>query len=66
MLGCFRQVVVNHGDKGRVQSLTGDLENPYLSGMSYNLAGQVTGLKLGNGVVESYGYDTNRLQICGI
>jgi RHS repeat-associated protein len=31
--------------------------------MSYNVAGQVTGLTLGNGVVESYGYDANRLQL---
>jgi RHS repeat-associated protein len=52
-----QQVVVNHDDKGRVQSLSG------VTGMSYNIAGQVTGLTLGNGVVESYGYDANRLQL---
>jgi len=52
-----QQVVVNHDDKGRVQSLSG------LTGITYNIAGQVTGLTLGNGVVESYGYDANRLQL---
>jgi RHS repeat-associated protein len=52
-----QQVVVNHDDKGRVQSLSG------VTGLSYNIAGQVTGLTLGNGVVESYGYDANRLQL---
>jgi RHS repeat-associated protein len=31
--------------------------------LSYNIAGQMTGLTLGNGVVESYGYDANRLQL---
>ncbi|HSO75887.1 MAG TPA: hypothetical protein VLU47_13715 [Blastocatellia bacterium] len=42
-----QQVVVNHDDKGRMQSLTDDFENPYLNGMTYNLAGQVTGLTFG-------------------
>jgi RHS repeat-associated protein len=53
-----QQVEVNHDDKGRVQSLSG-----YVTGMSYNIASQVTGSTLGNGVVESYGYDANRLQL---
>ncbi|MFY9574335.1 MAG: RHS repeat-associated core domain-containing protein, partial [Blastocatellia bacterium] len=35
----------------------------YLYNLSYNIAGQVTGLTLGNGVVESYGYDANRSQL---
>lgn len=35
----------------------------YLSNIIYNAAGQVTGQTLGNGVVESYGYDANRLQL---
>jgi YD repeat-containing protein len=60
-----QQVSVNHDDKGRLQSLT---NNPgetsgYLTGLSYNIAGQVTGLTLGNGVAESFGYDANRLQM---
>jgi len=46
-----------------MQSLNDDFENPYLNGMTYNLAGQVTGLTLGNGVVESYAYEANRLQL---
>ncbi|MEK6301804.1 MAG: RHS repeat-associated core domain-containing protein [Acidobacteriota bacterium] len=59
------QVAVNHDDKGRMQSLTnepGDTSG-YLTAMGYNIAGQVTGLTLANGVVESYGYDANRLQL---
>ena len=35
----------------------------YLSGVSYNFAGQVTSLTLGNGVVESFGYDSQRMQM---
>lgn len=41
-----QQVSVNHDDKGRTQSLTynpGD-SSGYLTGMGYNIAGQVTGL----------------------
>jgi len=59
-----QQVSVNHDNKGRMLSLTynpGDTTG-YLTGMSYSIAGQATGLTLGNGVVESYGYDVNRLQ----
>ncbi|MFY9608376.1 MAG: RHS repeat-associated core domain-containing protein [Blastocatellia bacterium] len=60
-----QQVAVNHDNIGRTQSLTynpGDTSG-YLTGMGYNIAGQVTGLTLGNGVVESYGYDANRFQL---
>jgi hypothetical protein len=35
----------------------------YLSNVGYNTAGQVTGLSLGNGVEESYGYSSDRLQM---
>ncbi|MBI3652860.1 MAG: hypothetical protein HY231_17690 [Acidobacteria bacterium] len=35
----------------------------YLTNVTYNTVGQVTGLTLGNGVVESYGYDSQRLQL---
>lgn len=59
-----QQVSVNHDTKGRLQSLTDGAGYPsYLTGMSYNIAGQVTGLSLGNGVAESFGYDANRLQL---
>lgn len=59
---------LNHDNLGRLQALS---QNPpggngnigYLSNVTYNTAGQVTGLTLGNGVVESYGYDANRLEI---
>jgi len=50
-----QQVSVNHDDKGRMQSLTynpGDTSG-YLTGVSYNIAGQVTGLTLGNGVAQA-------------
>ncbi|MEK6303861.1 MAG: RHS repeat-associated core domain-containing protein [Acidobacteriota bacterium] len=60
-----QQVAVNHDDKGQTQSLTNEPgeTSGYLTGVSYNTAGQLTGLTLGNGVVESYGYDANRLQL---
>ena len=48
---------------GRVSSLTDAVGAYYLSAMSYDSAGQTTGLTLGNGVVETYGYDVNRLQL---
>ena len=35
----------------------------YVSSIGYNQAGQVTGLNLGNGVSESYGYSADRLQL---
>ncbi len=60
-----QQVAVNHDGIGRTQSLTynpGDTTG-YLTGITYNTTGQVSGITLGNGVVESYGYDANRLQM---
>jgi RHS repeat-associated protein len=35
----------------------------HMSGVGYNVAGQVTGLSLGNGVSEGYGYSADRLQL---
>jgi YD repeat-containing protein len=35
----------------------------YVSSIGYNGAGQVTGLNLGNGVNETYGYSADRLQL---
>ncbi|MBI3651315.1 MAG: RHS repeat protein [Acidobacteria bacterium] len=57
-----------HDNLGRLQALSpnapgGNGNSYYLSNLSYNTAGQVTGLTLGNGVVESYGYDAQRLQL---
>ncbi|MEW6209984.1 MAG: hypothetical protein AB1631_16580 [Acidobacteriota bacterium] len=39
------------------------VELSLVSQVGYNTAGQVTGLTLGNGVVESYGYSQDRLQM---
>jgi len=53
-----RQVSVTHDNFGRLNGLTG-----YVSSIGYSVAGQVTGDTLGNGVVEAFGYDANRLQL---
>ncbi|MEW6130531.1 MAG: hypothetical protein AB1757_26085 [Acidobacteriota bacterium] len=58
-----RVVNINRDSVGRLTSLTDAASANYLSGVGYNVAGQVTGLTLGNGVVEAYGYDANRLQL---
>ncbi len=58
-----RVVNINRDSTGRLSSLTDGGGANYLSGMGYNAAGQVTGLTLGNGVAETYGYDANRLQL---
>jgi YD repeat-containing protein len=58
-----RVVNLNCDSAGRISSMTDASSANYLSGISYNTAGQVTGQTLGNGVVEAYGYDTNRLQL---
>jgi RHS repeat-associated protein len=52
--------VINLGrdSKGRVTSV-----GSYLTGVTYNGIGQLTGTNLGNGVSESYGYDANRMQL---
>jgi RHS repeat-associated protein len=56
-------VNINRSSTGRLNSLTDGAGANYLSGIGYNAAGQVTGLTLGNGVAETYGYDTNRMQL---
>ena len=57
----------NFDNKGRLQSFSqyqgGNGSNDYVNHISYDIAGQVTGLNLGNGVVETYGYDAQRLQL---
>jgi RHS repeat-associated protein len=35
----------------------------YLTGLSYNSSGQATGFTLGNGVSETFGYDSQRLEL---
>jgi YD repeat-containing protein len=58
-----RVMNINRDTTGRLTSLTDASSVNYLSGISYNVAGQVTGLTLGNGVVEAYGYNADRLQM---
>jgi len=58
-----RVVNINRDSVGRVISLTDASSASYLSGVGYDAAGQVTGVTLGNGVAESYGYDANRMQL---
>src|SRR6266404_2756493 len=58
-----RVVNINRSSTGRLNLLTDGAGANYLSGIGYNAAGQVTGLTLGNGVAETYGYDPNRLQL---
>jgi RHS repeat-associated protein len=49
-----RVVGVTYAGNGTVSSVGG-----YLSNMSYNVAGLKTGITLGNGVTETFGYDMN-------
>jgi RHS repeat-associated protein len=62
-----RQVGMNHDGKGRLVSMTepngGTPVPTYMSNITYNPAGQVTGTSLGNGVNETFGYEANRMQL---
>jgi RHS repeat-associated protein len=60
-----QQVSVNHDDKGRLLSLTYNPEDTfgYLTGVTYNIEARMTGGALGNGVVQTYGFDANRSQL---
>jgi hypothetical protein len=53
-----RAVVAGHDFIVRMSELTG-----YLTNMNYNVAGQIKGMTLGNGVVENYEYNSQRLQL---
>ena len=53
-----RVISLGHDNKGRVTSV-----GSFLSSVTYNGIGQLTGTMLGNGVTESYGYDANRMQL---
>jgi RHS repeat-associated protein len=53
-----RVIGLSHDNKGRVTSV-----GSFLSSMTYNAIGQLTGTTLGNGVTETYGYDANRMQL---
>ena len=55
---------VTYDTKGRLSGLADGNNGPtWLSSVSYNVAGQVTGDTLGNGVTEVFGYDSNRMQL---
>ena len=59
-----RVINVTYDTKGRLSGLADGNNGPtWLSNVSYNVAGQVTGDTLGNGVTEVFGYDTNRMQL---
>jgi RHS repeat-associated protein len=63
-----KRVRVNRDTRGRLSGLDKvDASNNvllgYMSQVGYNTAGQVTGLNLGNGVAESFGYSNDRLQL---
>jgi RHS repeat-associated protein len=53
-----RQLNFSYDSIGRPSAVTG-----YLSNIGYNIAGEVTGDTLGNGVTEQFGYDANSLQL---
>ncbi len=60
--GTGRTLNVAHDSAGRVSSIA-DQYRSYANNFTFNPAGQVTGLSLGNVATETYGYDTNRMQL---
>ena len=73
-----RAINVGYDSRGRLSSLAEPLPGPnssapsYLSGVTYNIAGQITGDIVGGtlfswglvgGVTEVFGYDANRMQL---
>jgi RHS repeat-associated protein len=57
-------IAVTHDSAGRVSGLqNASTQVNYLSSVTYNIAGQVTGDTLGNGVIEQFGYDAARMQL---
>jgi RHS repeat-associated protein len=57
-----RVLNITHDNSGDLATLS-DQFRTYVSGITHNVAGQVTGVTLGNGVSESYGYEANRMQL---
>lgn len=53
-----RVINIGHDAMGRVTSV-----GSYLSSVTYNSIGQMTGDLLGNGVTEGFSYDPNRMQL---
>ncbi|HKY03301.1 MAG TPA: hypothetical protein VJQ56_00330, partial [Blastocatellia bacterium] len=62
-----RIIYTNRDTRGRFHSVTSDLYVPYVSALSYNAAGQVTGRQFGASPVatETFSYDSNTLQMTG-
>ncbi|HYV03683.1 MAG TPA: RHS repeat-associated core domain-containing protein, partial [Blastocatellia bacterium] len=63
-----KRVRMNFDSRGRMigedkVDTTGSLLTSYVSGIGYNVAGQVTSMTSGSGVTESYTYSANRLQL---
>jgi RHS repeat-associated protein len=57
-------IAVTHDTTGRVSGLQNtSTQVNYLGSVTYNIAGQVTGDTLGNGVTEQFGYDAARMQM---
>jgi YD repeat-containing protein len=58
-----RVVNVNPDSVGRLSSVIDGSGVSYITGLTYDAGGHLTADALGNGVVESYGYDANRMQL---
>jgi len=63
-----KRVRMNFDSRGRIigedkVDTTGSVLTSYVSGIGYNVAGQVTSMTSGSGVVESYTYSASRLQL---
>ncbi len=58
-----RIINMSHDSSARMSSIADAGTGNYVTGIGYNSAEQVTGWTLGNGVVEGFGYDANRLQM---
>jgi RHS repeat-associated protein len=55
---------ITHDSAGRMSGLQNvSTQVNYLSSISYDIAGRVTGNTLGNGVTEQFGYDAARMQM---
>jgi RHS repeat-associated protein len=62
-----KRVKMAHDERGRLSALqrvdtAGGVQENYLSGINYRVDGQISGLNLGNGTTESFGYSDDRLQ----
>jgi RHS repeat-associated protein len=63
-----KRVRMNRDSRGRLGGednvdAADNVLTSYVSSIGYNEAGQTTGLSLGNGVSENYGYSADRLQL---